>query len=131
MGSTEQSLQIGAKRYRVLRADMVIERAHVPEDFDQLKVIGCRVLGDQGEGLHSGIFATILDETNENLLERWSHVLRIHVDMRDHNDFAKPRRRGRVRRPSSTLQRSVAVSSGTYALDLPPTCFDALGALLV
>jgi hypothetical protein len=39
VGSTEQWLQIGAKLYRVLRADMVIERAHVPEDFDQLKVI--------------------------------------------------------------------------------------------
>ena len=65
VGSTEQWLQIGAKCYRVLRADMGIERAHVPEDLDKLKVIGCRVLGDQGEGLHSGIVATILDERHE------------------------------------------------------------------
>ena len=60
--NADEWLQIGAKCYRVGRADMGIERAHVPEDLDQLKVIVCPFLGDQDEGLHSGIVATVLDE---------------------------------------------------------------------
>ena len=67
---------------------MGIEGAHVLEDLDQLKMIGCRVLCDQDERLHSGIVATILDERHEQRL-RLTHELRIHVDMRDDNDFPK------------------------------------------
>src|SRR5690348_13730205 len=65
IGSTEKWVQIGAKRYRVSGADMCIERAHVPEDLDQLKVIVCPFLADQGEGLHSAIIATVYYEIHE------------------------------------------------------------------
>jgi hypothetical protein len=49
-------------------ADMGIERADVPEDLDQSKMIGWRVLGDQGKGLYSAIVVTLLDERHEKRL---------------------------------------------------------------
>src|SRR5439155_23613352 len=89
IGSTEKWVQIGAKCYRAGGADMGVERAHVPEDLDKLKMIGCPFLGDQGEGLHSAIIATVYYEIHQQRF-RYGHVLRIHIDMRNDNDFPKP-----------------------------------------
>ena len=129
IGSTDEWLRIGAKCYRVGGTDMGIERAHVPEDLDRLKVIGCRVLGDQDEGLHSAVFAIVLDEHLEQRL-CLTHELRIHVDRCDDNDFRKTvgmsgcahqaRCNGQWQCPAEVAARI-----------RPPTCFDALGALLV
>ena len=88
-GSAEERLQLGAKLYGVVGADMGIKGAHVPENLDQLKMIICPFLGYQNEGIHSAIVEAVVDERLEQRL-RLSHELRIYVDMRNDNDLSKP-----------------------------------------
>lgn len=72
-------------------ADVSVKRLEILENLDQLKMIGCPGLVDQGEGFDARIPEAVRDELLEQLhrSRRWLAVHRVYVDMGDDEDLAE------------------------------------------
>jgi Holliday junction resolvasome RuvABC DNA-binding subunit len=86
--STDKRLQVTAESDRVRRADVSVKRLEILEALDQLKMIGCPCLGNQGEGFDAGILEAVRDELLEQLYGcgRRFAIHRVYVDMGDDDD---------------------------------------------
>jgi hypothetical protein len=88
IGGADEGLNVVTKLHGMISADVRVERAHVPEDLDQLEMIGSRVPGDQSEIAYSWIIPTVSDE----LFEQWFRLIDevgYNVDVCNDHDLPK------------------------------------------